>query len=202
MARRRKRLSDEDRAVWERVAKTTRPMERDRPAVVARETPDPPEPSRPREAAPGNPGIDPFRIGEAAGPKGQGHHLAPSVVERIDNAPVKMHRGTHRRMVKGKMRPDARIDLHGMTLARAHPLLIRFVLDAHARGDRLLLVITGKGRDAEDDGPIPVRRGVLRHQVPGWLTAPPLGSVVLDIRTAHRSQGGEGAYYVYLKRAK
>jgi hypothetical protein len=69
---------------------------------------------------------------------------------------------------------------------------------------RLLLVITGKGRggDREDYGPIPIRRGVLKQQVPGWLTAPPLGPLVLEIREAHQRHGGGGAYYVYLRRPR
>lgn len=107
-------------------------------------------------------------------------------------------------MQRGKLKPEARIDLHGMTLADAHPALTDFVLRAHDRGLRLLLVITGKGQggDRRDDGPIPIRRGVLRQQVPGWLVAPPLGAVVLDVRPAHHRHGGEGAYYVYLKKRR
>jgi DNA-nicking Smr family endonuclease len=115
-----------------------------------------------------------------------------------------MKQTAHRRMIRGKMKPEARIDLHGMTLSEAHPALVDFVIDAHARGLRLLLVITGKGRggDREDHGPIPIRRGVLKQQVPGWLTAPPLGPLVLEIREAHQRHGGGGAYYVYLRRPR
>ncbi|MEL6532454.1 MAG: Smr/MutS family protein [Pseudomonadota bacterium] len=113
-----------------------------------------------------------------------------------------MHRGTYQKMQRGKLKPEAKIDLHGMTLSRAHPELIDFMMRAHAKGARLVLVITGKGRDRDEDGPIPIRRGILRHQVPAWLAAPPLGQIVLDIRTAHLRHGGEGAYYVYLKRMR
>ncbi|MFW5655927.1 MAG: Smr/MutS family protein, partial [Roseicyclus sp.] len=49
---------------------------------------------------------------------------------------------------------------------------------------------------------IPIRRGVLKQQVPGWLTAPPLGALVLEVREAHQRHGGGGAYYVYLKRRR
>jgi len=105
-------------------------------------------------------------------------------------------------MIRGKLKPEGRLDLHGMTLAQAHPALTRFILDAYDRDKRLVLVITGKGKDRDEGGPIPIRRGVLRHQVPGWLHAPPLGAVVLDIREAHLRHGGQGAYYVYLKRKR
>jgi DNA-nicking Smr family endonuclease len=106
-------------------------------------------------------------------------------------------------MIRGKLKPEARIDLHGMTLADAHPALIRFVTDAWDRGLRLVLVITGKGsRAPEDEGPIPARRGVLRQQVPGWLAAPPLATFVLEVREAHQRHGGGGAFYVYLRRRR
>jgi DNA-nicking Smr family endonuclease len=76
------------------------------------------------------------------------------------------------------------------------------MLMSHTRGRRLVLVITGKGKDRDEGGPIPVRRGVLRHQVPHWLEVPPLAQVVLQVVPAHISHGGEGAYYVYLKRSR
>ena len=193
MSRRKKGLSAEDRALWDKVAATTTPLER-------RKIDPAPAPKAPKpKPAPAQP-IAPFRI--EGGGKNPGHHLAPSVAERVNDAPVRMHHGTHKKMVKGKLSPEGRIDLHGLTLAAAHPRLTRFILDAHAQGKRLVLVITGKGRDRDEDGPIPIRRGVLRHQVPSWLAAPPLGAVVLDIRTAHLKHGGDGAYYVYLKRQR
>ena len=105
-------------------------------------------------------------------------------------------------MKQGKLSPQARLDLHGMTLAQAHPALTRFVTRAHQDGLRLVLVITGKGKDRDTDGPVPVPRGVLRHQVPHWLTQHPLRQIVLEIRSAHLRHGGEGAYYVYLRRTR
>ena len=113
-----------------------------------------------------------------------------------------MDHGAYRKLVRGKLKPDARIDLHGMTIAQAHPALIRFVFSAYDRGDRLVLVITGKGKERDSDTPIQIKVGILRHQVPSWLHAPPLGALVLDIREAHQRHGGGGAYYVYLKRPR
>ena len=193
MSRRKKGLSAEDRALWDKVAATATPLERRK--IDPAPTPKAPKP-KPDPAQP----LAPFRMEGSS--KSAGHHLAPSVAERVNDAPVRMHHGTHKKMVKGKLSPEGRIDLHGLTLASAHPRLTRFILDAHAQGKRLVLVITGKGRDRDEDGPIPIRRGVLRHQVPSWLARPALGAVVLDIRTAHLKHGGDGAYYVYLKRQR
>lgn len=196
MARRRTRKpSPEDRELWDRVAQTATPLDKPK-------RPIPPELETPPKAAVPQPTAErlpPFRIGEKQ-VSPSANMLRHSVSDRLAHAPVRMDHGTHKKMLRGKLKPEARLDLHGMTLAQAHPTLTRFILDAHDRNKRLVLVITGKGKDRDDGSPIPIRRGVLRHQVPGWLHAPPLGALVLDIREAHLRHGGHGAYYVYLKR--
>jgi DNA-nicking Smr family endonuclease len=126
--------------------------------------------------------------------------LAPTLPELLGQAPLQMDAKTHGKMTRGKLAPEARIDLHGLTLAEAHPELIRFILNAQSQGMRLVLVITGKGKRREDVGPIPQRMGALRHQVPHWLRLPPLGPAVLQVSEAHLKHGGSGAYYVYLRR--
>ena len=89
-----------------------------------------------------------------------------------------------------------------MTLQQAHPELVRFILTAQTRGLRLVLVITGKGQREDPYDPMPRRRGVLKSQVPLWLRTPPVAQAVLQVSEAHRSHGGEGAYYVYLRRRR
>ena len=143
--------------------------------------------------------MQPFRLGERH--KGQpGHDLLPPLSDRLAAAPLRMDAKSFGRMSRGKLTPEARIDLHGMTMAQAHPELIRFVLNAHGQGMRLVLVITGKGKPGSDDGPIPRRPGVLRHQVPHWLHQLPLAPTVLQVAEAHQRHGGAGALYVYLRR--
>ncbi|MFD1195150.1 Smr/MutS family protein [Seohaeicola saemankumensis] len=124
----------------------------------------------------------------------------PALVDRLRDAPVSMDSKAFVRMKRGKLIPEGRIDLHGMTMDKAHPALTSFILRAQASGKRLVLVITGKGRDRDEGGPIPVPRGILKHQVPNWLSTPPLAQAVLQISQAHVSHGGAGAYYVYLRR--
>ena len=193
MARRRTLRPDEEE-LWQAVARTAQPLHPARlrlPLAAA----DPPEP-RP-VAKP----LAPFHVGEKVR-HGSAHDLAPTMREHLAAQPLRMDPKNFARMSRGKLSPEARIDLHGMTLTEAHPELIRFLLNAHAAALRLVLVITGKGRGGEDHGPIPRRQGVLRHQVPLWLRQPPLGSVVLQVAVAHLRHGGEGAYYVYLRRAR
>ena len=106
----------------------------------------------------------------------------------------------HNKLKQGKIRPEAKLDLHGLNLAQAQPVLTKFVLNAHGRGLRLILIITGKGKNSEDNDVIPRRRGVLRAAVPNWLAMEPLSSKILQTTNAHVKHGGGGAFYIYLRK--
>jgi len=198
MARKPRGLSPEDIELWDKVRKTAQPLQnRPAPEPVARPVKTPKKVKVEHVSSHG-----PFRVGEKARPVQPGHDLAPSIGQRVAAQPVRMDSNRFGDMKRGKMKPEARIDLHGMTLAQAHPALNAFVLGQYERGARLVLVITGKGKPKPEPGPIPTRVGVLKHQVPHWLTSPPLSHVVLQITEAHQRHGGVGAYYVYLKRRR
>jgi DNA-nicking Smr family endonuclease len=152
---------------------------------------------RPSASIPPKP-IAPFRLGQAADQR-RPDDLLPGLAQSLANLPLRMDAGRFGQLKKGKLRPEARIDLHGMTLAQAHPELIGFLLGARAQGKRLVLVITGKGRLNDFDAPMPARAGRLRYDVPRWLSLPPLAAIVLQVAPAHRRHGGEGALYVYLR---
>lgn len=141
-----------------------------------------------------------FNIGSKAAPKVKKHDLMPALADRLARAPVNMDKRAFTKLRRGKLKPEGKIDLHGMTVDQAHPALIGFILRAHGEGKRLVLVVTGKGKNKQDDGPMPIRRGILKHQVPQWLSMPPVGSSVLQVSEAHLRHGGSGAYYVYLRR--
>ncbi|GIT91438.1 DNA mismatch repair protein MutS [Jannaschia pagri] len=192
----RRRLSPEDRDLWQRYTKTADRLAESRAAPV----PEAPTPPVPNPVAPRR--IDPFKLGAQARPQTSTHALAPSISEQVAAAPLRMDAKAHKRMKAGKLRPEGKLDLHGMTLATAQPALTRFVMAAHADGKRLILVVTGKGKSKPSQTVMPNRLGVLKHQVPMWLTMAPLSSVVLQVTEANRSHGGTGAYYVYLRRAR
>jgi len=148
------------------------------------------------------PPIKRFQIGETAGQKQVNLNGTPNVtLEPLKNSP-NMDGRNFDRLKKGKLPVDGRIDLHGMTLAEAHPALTGFVQASHMAGRRLLLVITGKGRTFDGEGLMSARRGILNHQVPQWLRNHPLAPLVLQVTQAHGKHGGSGAYYVYLRRRR
>lgn len=194
---RKRRLHPEEEELWEQVRRNTRALHPERPLRPAEE-----KLVRPiaKKAKPAH--LSPFAVGQAAKPSPRNTaDIAPKIRESLASAPISMDRKSFGRMKKGKLSPEARIDLHGMTIAQAHPALLGFVQRAHRDGKRLVLVITGKGKHRDDGGPIPVRHGVLKHQVPHWLHSAPLSLLILQISEAHLRHGGTGAYYVYLRRA-
>jgi DNA-nicking Smr family endonuclease len=195
---RRRPLRPEEEDLWQAVARTATPLH----PAQAKPTPMQQAVAHPAAAKPAQQRtVEPFRIGEKVTSSAR-HDLAVPLSDRLAAAPLRMDAKAFARMSRGKLLPDARIDLHGLTLAEAHPELIRFVLNAHGRGLRLVLVITGKGRKGRDDDPMPQRTGALKHQVPTWLHQPPLAPVVLQVAEAHLRHGGAGAYYVYLRRPR
>ncbi len=97
---------------------------------------------------------------------------------------------TQRRLFRGEVLIDLRIDLHGMTASRAHSQLIQFIVSAAHEGCRCVLVITGKGS------------GILNGHVPNWLKQPPLSPHVLALAEARPKDGGGGAFYVLLRRKR
>jgi DNA-nicking Smr family endonuclease len=197
MMARRRTLHPEEMALWQAVARSTNPLHS--PGFVPQ--PDVIAPPKGLVIAPppAPPTIPLFSLGEKARTSTM-HRLAPTLREHLAAAPLQMDAKAFGRMTRGKLSPEARIDLHGLTLAEAHPALISFILKAQSAGSRLVLVITGKGKRGDDSGPIPQRMGALRHQVPQWLRMQPLAQAVLQVAEAHLKHGGSGAYYVYLRR--
>jgi len=193
----RRKLSEDEVTLWRKVADTA---ERLHPGASSHELPKPkPKPHkkpRPHLA----PALPSFEVGSKASVGRPGHDLMGSVSDRVARQPVQMDKKAFGRMKRGKLKPEGKLDLHGMTADQAHGALTGFILRSHGEGKRLVLVITGKGKSKRDDGPIPTRRGVLKHQVPQWFALPPLKSCILQVAEAHIRHGGTGAYYVYLRR--
>ena len=111
-----------------------------------------------------------------------------------------------RQIASGKIEVDARIDLHGSRQRDARARLRAFLLAAHAKGHKTVLVITGKGGEEPADGLGALmgerQRGVIRRSVPHWLEESDLRAVVLSYTQASPRHGGAGALYVQLRKAR
>jgi DNA-nicking Smr family endonuclease len=185
---RRRSLSDEERALWTSVARSITPLHPRRPSADVHEPTEsaelPKSPAKGRKSAP---------VGarspatSAPQPKNKAPPLAP------------LGRRLKQRVARGREAIDARLDLHGFTQGQAHAALLRFLRRAQADGVRIALVVTGKGTTKGDEAR---ERGVLKRQVPLWLSLPEFRPLVIGYEDAHVAHGGLGAIYVRLRRAQ
>lgn len=207
MARSRKPTDDEIR-LWRGAMRDTEPLE-DVPASPI-DTRDPapklkPPPKPIKRVKPVSP--------EAAVPKKK------PVQKQSINA---LDKKSAQRVRRGQIRPDARLDLHGMRRSEAHPALIHFITESVHLGRRVVLVITGKGTPPDqrshwsdhqsghqtghwsDDEPRSFQPGrgggVLKAKVPLWLETPPLRDMIHSLQESHQRHGGSGALYVFLRK--
>jgi DNA-nicking Smr family endonuclease len=178
---RKRSLSEEERALWESVAKQVKPLRKKPRAAKAEAVLTVAEtPVVARSAVPSKPLPLPARVAKPATPP-----LAP------------LGRRERSQLSRGRKEIDARLDLHGMTQTRAHRALSGFLQRAHHDGLTFVLVITGKGKIGAES-----ERGVLRRQVPQWLSLPEFRALVVGFEEAHIGHGGEGALYVRIRRAR
>ncbi|MET3856738.1 Smr/MutS family protein [Rhizobium sp. OAE497] len=181
MAKDRK-LSTDERILWGRVAKSTRPM-----SGKAEELTE----------------LDAFlAAAEAEIEKAEQQRKAAPVAEQAPQAPAaKKTSGVHhplerpvkRKIAKGRLALEARIDLHGLVQSEAHVILLDFLIRAHERGMRHVLVITGKGSSLGSEG-------ALKRAVPFWFSKPEFRYLISSYETAAQHHGGEGALYIRLAR--
>jgi DNA-nicking Smr family endonuclease len=180
--RRKRSLSEEERVLWDSVAKQVKPL-RGRPRLTKIElTTSPSAPTPLQPTASPQPVKRPVKVATPMSP--------PPL------ASLGRRERTH--LSRGRKDIDARIDLHGMTQARAHHALLRFLQGASHDGLSFVLVITGKGTRLGGDP----ERGVLRRQVPHWLSLPEFRAYVVGFDEAAIGHGGEGALYVRVRRAR
>jgi DNA-nicking Smr family endonuclease len=212
-------LGEEERALWRQVASSVEPLGRAK-RVPDAETPDvtpagengrrhdapaaetklsggtAEPPARNRSGKPGGTILRPTPPAGAVRAKPASPTPAASVIDKRKA----------RRIARGVIEIEARLDLHGLTQREAHDRLAGFLAQSFAAGLRMVLVITGKGararsellrlEDAMDRG----EQGVLRRNVPRWLAEPRLSAFVAGWGPASQRHGGDGALYVQLRR--
>lgn len=197
----KRRLTEDELALWQAVAKSVTPLKRRRAKKPAAETATDGGAStaRPATATKAPPGKQPKR------PKGPSPVPTPAVAAPKPLPPLTptpsagampgIDKRQGERFRRGQMAIEGKIDLHGRTQAEAHDALQHFIERAYKAGKRQLLVITGKGMTQS-------KSGILKTNVPRWLNEAPMRRLILAISQARPEHGGEGALYILLKRAK
>lgn len=168
-------LTNDERILWNLVAKTARPLKgKTHPVDDTPKTIDKKSETTAKPAI----AVKPGAAAKPAPARSQIHHL---------------DRTTQQKLSKGKLTLEARIDLHGLRQDEAYGFLLSFLQRAHLSGVRYVLVITGKGSSSASDG-------VLKRVVPSWFATAPFRGLVSGYEDASRNHGGGGALYVRLRR--
>ncbi len=179
-----KTLSSEDRILWGKVARSTRAMPGKLDALTEFEEAfaEKPEAEKKPEPEPKN---------KKSTPPAEG--IALTIGRDRETRHHPLERPVKRKIAKGRLALEARIDLHGMIQSEAHGFLLGFLIRAHERGLRHVLVITGKGTSLGSDG-------ALKRAVPLWFSLPEFRPLISSYEPAARNHGGDGALYVRLAR--
>ncbi|AYD03118.1 Smr/MutS family protein [Neorhizobium sp. NCHU2750] len=178
-----RKLNPEERILWGKVARSTRAFADRKRDLLEFEVEEAESLAKVQSAPP---------------PKEVAARQAPEQMPATRKASGLHHpleRPTQRKLAKGKLSIDARLDLHGMFQSEAHDLLLDFIYRAHERGLRHVLVITGKGSSMGSDG-------ALRRAVPLWFSKAEFRFLISSYEWAARHHGGEGALYVRLSRGE
>ncbi|MFN4287944.1 MAG: Smr/MutS family protein [Brevundimonas sp.] len=197
-----RRLSPEDRRLWQKIARSVTPLEARRlkqallSSSESEPAPEPPAERAPSKAragsAPPAPGMGLSGTPARTSAKTTAKTLANSAPAR--EPPSQVIEPNRARRVQRERDPiEARIDLHGYGRFQAEDAVVAFLSSSYARGHRTVLIITGHGRAGG---------GIIRASLPEWLSSERLRPIVAGHGPAHRRHGGEGATYVTLKRKK
>ncbi len=203
-------LSDDETALWQRVADSITPMDaldRDvsRVRVKGVDT-SAPEDTKHTHTCASQSSTKP-KGGDLS--KSRPAPVAPSSQPIQAPEPKGLGQTDVRKLRSGRISIEARLDLHGMRQGEAHGALRHFLFSSQQRGLRWVIVITGKGgrsaRSEDSDNHFDglgrhAESGVLRRNVPHWLQEPDLRAIVIGFQTAAPQHGGEGALYINLRR--
>lgn len=170
-------LAPDEAELWARVTATIRPLSRepaDKPALTS----------------------------PAAAPRPQSRPAQPAPRPASRTAPTPHRQATldgswDRKLRSGSADPDRVLDLHGRNLDQAWRAIDSALEAAIARGERIVLLITGHERPGEP----PVRRGRIRAAIDDWLAASRHAAHIAAVRSAHRRHGGGGSLYIILKKS-
>ena len=192
-----KSVSQEDLEVWKKI---TIQLKRNKPEVLIKKNISGLKIKKSSKSLPKAPELKPFIIVEKVLKKEK--IILPNFHEDNKINSPNMDKKNFKKLVKGKMEIEGTIDLHGLTADQAKIKLITFINHSYSLGKRLIIVITGKGKHKGfDEFQRPIN-GVLRQNLPEWLSGPSVSNKVLQVTQAQPKHGGAGAFYVYLRRQR
>ena len=112
----------------------------------------------------------------------------------------------NKRLKRGKISIDKKIDFHGLTVLNAELLFVKTVKSCYEKNLRCILFVTGKGvlkkKDADYDTNIKLYYGKIRNSFIAWIKKDELQKYILGVEQASIEYGADGAFFVYLRKKK
>jgi DNA-nicking Smr family endonuclease len=182
-----RRLGEQEKALWGRVIATVEPLHKAKSKVEVKTPPAPPKPVRVERSR------DTPKAGTTSRCLDDARHERKMVVPSVT-----LDGHWDRRIDKGAIIPDVKVDLHDTGLSGAYARLDRALEQAIAEKMKVVLLVTGKPRThdrASGEG-----RGAIASVVRDWLASSRHAGSIAAVRAAHPRHGGAGALYIVLKR--
>ena len=111
---------------------------------------------------------------------------------------------TNKKLKKGRIQIDKKIDLHGLTIEEARAAFINSIEICFNQNKRCILYITGKGlKNLNPENHIQkLYYGKIRQNFKYWIKDEKVFNKILNVTSADQKHGGEGAFFVYLRKRK
>ena len=109
----------------------------------------------------------------------------------------------NKKLKKGKIPIDKKIDFHGMTLFEAETLFSKTIINCYENNLRCLLFVTGKGvlkKSTENSAQVKLYYGKIRSGFFSWVKKNELQQHILAVEQANIEHGADGAFFVYLRK--
>ena len=113
--------------------------------------------------------------------------------------------GINKKLKKNKIPINRKIDFHGCSIEKAKKIFFNTINDCFSKNFRCILFITGKGSIKKESDPSQetmLYYGKIRNNFISWTAHKSVQSKILNVQQANIKSGGDGAFFVYLRKNK
>ena len=124
-------------------------------------------------------------------------------IDQIDNLKIELL-STNKKLKRGKMKIDKRVDFHGLSIDKAKNIFVKTIDNCFYSNKRCILFVTGKGmkKNNGDSKDIKLFYGRIRENFQKWVFEKEVSRKILNVSPAGFFYGGDGAFFVYLRKNK
>ena len=121
-------------------------------------------------------------------------------ISNKEKLPNKDNNNEEKKSIKTRL-----IDLHGYSLEDANKTIEKFIISSFSDKISKIIVVTGKGLHSQNEKNPYVSKdfSILKYSVPQFINKnKELMKMIIEIKEAKIEDGGEGAFYIFLKKNK